>query len=215
MNEYARARRNGPAIRQRNASFFRWGGGDWNVPRLGLIAHAGRPDLRFVVVLAVNLAGVVAVLVVTLLVPLMVGLMAVHRSALWAPLLAALMLSALLAILGGRLVHQVQHAKIVLGMLKIAFGHHPVANAGRVAAQLQIFLEQLLSSATHPHIRAVAVEDVIAVHRNAARGVMADRNAAATSASSTATPARAMVVAATHAFHVHTGAVVLSRCGAA
>ena len=62
-----------------------------------------------------------------------------------------------------RLGHRVENAKVVLGMLEIAFGHHPVAHAGRIAAKLQIALEQLLRGAAYPQIRAAAVEHVVAV----------------------------------------------------
>ena len=46
----------------------------------------------------------------------------------------------LLLLLRG-LVHGVQDAKVVLGVLEVAFGHHPVAGAGRVPAELEILLE--------------------------------------------------------------------------
>ena len=49
-------------------------------------------------------------------------------------------LTALLTLLR-RLVHHVENAKVMLGMLKIALGHHPVAAAGRVPPHLKIFFK--------------------------------------------------------------------------
>ena len=74
----------------------------------------------------------------------------------------------------------------MLGVLKIAFRHHTVATARRIAAELQVFLEQLLRRATNAHVRAAAVEYMVAVERDAAARVVAHSTAAA---SSTATPA--------------------------
>src|SRR5208283_5633483 len=108
------------------------------------------------------------------------------------PALALLALAAVLLTLLHRLVHRVQDAEIVLGVLEIAFRHHPVAARGRVAAELQVFLEQLLGGAADADVRAAAVEDVVTVERDVAWGVMADRTAAA----STATGA---MTASTHA----------------
>src|SRR6185312_11664245 len=104
-----------------------------------------------------------------------------------------LALAALLLVLLRCLVHRIQYAEIVFGVLKVAFRHDTVAAAGRIPAKLQIFLEELLRRPADPHIGTVAVEDVISIERRSAT-------------------ARA-VVAATHALHVHTGVVVLSRCG--
>ena len=42
----------------------------------------------------------------------------------------------------------------MLGMLEIGLGHHPVAAAGRVAAELEIFLEELLGRAPQAQIGA-------------------------------------------------------------
>ena len=128
-------------------------------------------------------------------------------------------------LLRGGLVHQIENAEIVLGVLEIALGHHPVAAAGRVASQLQIFLKQLLGCAADADVGTIAVEHVVAVERNSASRMMAHTpattttttTAAATAAATTASSATAAgaLVAATHAFHVHSVAVVLSRCGAA
>jgi hypothetical protein len=90
-------------------------------------------------------------------------------------------------------------------MLEIAFRHHAVARAGRVAAQLEVFLEQLLGGAANADIRAVAVEDVVAV-----QGLMpaATAGLAKTAAAATATTtAMAMAAAAAHPFHVHVSGV--------
>ena len=114
-------------------------------------------------------------------------------------------------LLSGSLIHQVQNPEIMLSVLEIAFGHHPIAAAGGVPAQLQILLKQLLGRAADAQIRTIAVENVVSVERDPAPGVMAHATAATTAATtSSATAARAMV-AATHAFHVHSVAVVLSR----
>jgi hypothetical protein len=99
--------------------------------------------------------------------------------------------------------------------LEVALGHDTVAAARRVTPQLQVFLEQLLRRAADSDVRAVAVENMVPIEWDTAARVVA-HSAATTAAAATpaATAARAMV-AATHAFHVHTVAVVLSRCGAA
>ena len=136
-------------------------------------------------------------------------LAAVVAALVWPPLVLAVPL--LLALLR-RLVHRVQDAEIVLGVLEIALRHHPVAGAGRVAAELQVFLEQLLGGAADADVGAVAVEHVVAVERDAA-GVMADRTAssATAAASTTASTAARTMATSTHTFHVHAVAVTLSR----
>ena len=53
-----------------------------------------------------------------------------------------------------RLVHGVEDAEVMLGVLEVGFRHHPVAAAGRIAAELQVLLEQLLRCAAQPHVRA-------------------------------------------------------------
>ena len=135
--------------------------------------------------------------VALLVVPALVGLRVL--------LLAALTVRLALLL---RLVHRVQDAEVMFRVLEKRFRHHPVAAAGRVAAELQIFLEKLLGGAANADFGSVAVEDVVAIERNSAARMMADRTAR--SASTAATTARAMV-AATHALHVHTVAVVLSH----
>ena len=69
----------------------------------------------------------------------------------------------------------------MLGVLEIALRHDPVAAAGRVAAELEILLEQLLRRAADAQIRAVAVEYMVAVERNVA-ALVPDAAAAATPA---------------------------------
>ena len=199
-----------------DASLFRRCGGDWDLARLGLVAHARSANFGFLGFLARHLGRFFPILISRAVPLLAAALMAVHLAlvvALNAPLAAALVAS--LTLLRRGLIHQVQHAKIVFGVLQVAFRHDAVAAACGIAAKLQIFLEQLLRHAANTDVRAIAVEYVVAVQRDPARHVVS--HPAATTASATtsaATPARAMV-AATHAFHVHTVAVVLSRCVAA
>ena len=115
------------------------------------------------------------------------------------PARAALLLAVLLALLR-RLVHRVQDAEIVLGVLEIALRHHPVAAAGRVAAELEVFLEQLLRRPADAQIGTIAVEHVVAVERNAAASTAPVMPQPATAATPAATWSMA---ASTHAFHVH------------
>ena len=98
-----------------------------------------------------------------------------------------------------RLVDGVDDAEVVLGVLEIALGHHAVTAAGRVAAELEIFLEQLLGRAADAQVGTVAVEDVVAVEGDVAALVPGGTAATATAATAAA------VVPATHAFHVHSG----------
>jgi hypothetical protein len=133
--------------------------------------------------------------------------------------LAALTLAPLilttLALLDGSLIHQVQHPKIMLGVLQVSFRHNAVATARRIPAQLQIFLEQLLRRSANPNVGTIAVEHVVPVERNAASGMVAHAPAATVASTTIAAAAAGAMVAATHAFHVHSVAVLLSRCGAA
>jgi hypothetical protein len=145
------------------------------------------------------------------------GLVAIHLPRPLAAVLPATLttnLPAGLTPLGNRLVHQVEDAEVVLGMLEITLRHHAVATTGRVAAQLKVFLEQLLGGAADPYVRPIAVEDMVPIEWNPAARVMAHTAATATAATPATTTAGAMI-AASHAFHVHIVAVVLSRCGAA
>ena len=89
----------------------------------------GRPAL-----LTIVLAVILAIVLAAILTVVLAGL------AVW--------------IAAGRLLlclrHGVQDAEIMFGVLEIALRHHTVAAAGRVAAELQIFFEQLLGGAAHP-----------------------------------------------------------------
>ena len=114
------------------------------------------------------------------------------------------LLAVLLLVLLRRLVHRIQDAEIVLRVLEVALRHDPVAAAGRVPAELEILLEQLLGCAAHTEVGTVAVEHMIAVERDSAAAgasAMMAQSAAATSA------ATGSMAASTHAFHVHTSAV--------
>jgi hypothetical protein len=91
-------------------------------------------------------------------------------------------------------------------VLEIRLGGDTVAAAGRVAAQLQIFLEQLLGRTANADVRPVAVKDMVAVEGNITAGMVPDATTTTGSAASTATLAMS---AATHSFHVHSFAVVL------
>jgi hypothetical protein len=110
-----------------------------------------------------------------------------------------------LALLGG-LGHGVEDAEVMLSVLKVTLGHHAVAAAGRVAAELEVFLEQLLRGAADAHVWAGAVEHVVAVERDAAT-LLADRLAATAAASTAATWP---MIASAHTFHVHEWAIALS-----
>ena len=146
-----------------------------------------------------GLAGVLAPLV------LLVG------AALPAALLRVLPATVLLL----RLIHGVEDAEIMFGVLEAALSHHAVAGAGRIAAKLEVFLKKLLRGAAQPHVGTVAVEDVAAIHRLMAATSAASAAAAlavgATPATATAaaTPAATLAIltavtaTAAHALHVH------------
>jgi hypothetical protein len=51
------------------------------------------------------------------------------------------LLAAALLILLRRLIHRIQDAEVVLGVLEIAFRHHAIAAAGRITSELQVFFE--------------------------------------------------------------------------
>ena len=112
------------------------------------------------------------------------------------PLLAAALAILRLALLR-RLVHRIQDAEIMLRMLEIRLGHHAVAAAGRVATKLEVFLRELLRGAADADVRTAAVEDVVAVERDAATaGMVPDWSATATAAAGTMTTP-------THTLYVH------------
>ena len=97
----------------------------------------------------------------------------------------------------------------MLRMLEIAFRGHPVAAAGRIAAKLEVFFEKLLRGTAHADIGAAAVENMVPVQGDIGATAMVPHRPAATA---TTAATRAMVPA-THAFHVHSSAVALSRYG--
>lgn len=70
----------------------------------------------------------------------------------------------LLALLGG-LVHGVENTEIMFRVLEIGFCKNAVASSGRVAAQLEILLEQLLRRTTDPQIGSITVKHMVAVQR--------------------------------------------------
>jgi hypothetical protein len=187
-----------------------------------LVAHARRADFGFLGLRANHLGRFLPILVARTVPLLTAALLYASLVAIHLPRsLAATLTSALttnlppgLPSLGDRLIHQVEDAEVVLGMLEIALRHHAVAATRRVTAQLQVLFEQLLGGAADPYVRPIAVEDVISIEWNPTARVMAYTAATATAATPATTTART-VVAASHAFHVHTVAVVLSRCGAA
>ena len=66
------------------------------------------------------------------------------------------------------LIHGIEHTEIMLGMLEIGLRLHPVSRSGRITAQLEIFLKQLLGRATDTQIRSVALKNMVPVQRNLA-----------------------------------------------
>ena len=129
-----------------------------------------------------------------------------HASNTWTTMLPARLVVGLRRLAGllGRLVHGVQDAEIVLGILEVAFGHHPVPHAGRVAAELEVFLEELLGGAADSQVRPLAVEDVVAIERDIAAAAALEPAATAAPAPAPDTAAVATTITtAPHAFHVH------------
>lgn len=61
------------------------------------------------------------------------------------------------------LVHGVQNAKIMLGMLEVALGHNPITRARRVTAELQILLKKLLRRTADAQVGPDAVEYVVTI----------------------------------------------------
>jgi hypothetical protein len=142
-------------------------------------------------------SSVVAVVALAAL-PLRVGLLLVAAATAAAVLLVAALLLGHLRLLGG--VHRAQDAEIMLGVLEVALGGHAVAGAGRVAAELEVLLEQLLRGAAQAHVGPAAVEGVVAVERLVAAAVVAAAGGPELPAA--AAPA-AMAWATAHALHVH------------
>ncbi len=95
-----------------------------------------------------------------------------------------------LALLGS-LSHGIQNAEIMFRVLEIRFGQNTVARTGRIASQLKILLEKLLSGPAHPHIGTIAIEHMVAVQRRLPIGVARSTTTAGT------------MMTASHTFHVH------------
>ena len=110
--------------------------------------------------------------------------------------------------LGLRLVDRVDDAEIMLGVLVIRLAGHPVAAGGGIPGQLGVFLVQLLGGAALAHLWPGAVEDMVAVERDAVLLV------AGITAATAAAIVRA-VVAATHTLHVHVISFILKSVIAA
>jgi len=90
-----------------------------------------------------------------------------------------------------RLVHRVQDTEVMFRVLEERLGCHPVATACRVATKLQVFLKQLLGGAADADFRPVAVENMVAIQRNAAARVMANHRPTAAAAARPTTAATA------------------------
>lgn len=149
---------------------FRWRRSDGDVTRIRLLAHAGCTRLLIVRLVARTLALVAALIAAPM-----------------ASILTALRpLTALLLVLLGGLVHRIQDAEIVFGVLEIALCHDAVATARRIPSQLEVFLEQLLRRAANAEVRAGAVEHVVPVERNVSSGMVANGTATSTATTSAA-----------------------------
>jgi hypothetical protein len=98
--------------------------------------------------------------------------------------------------------HGVENAEVMLRVLEIALGHHPVARPCRIPTKLKIFFEQLLRCPAQPHIRPARIENVVPIHRLMA-GLAELPTAAAAAASTPAPAAPVTMAAATHALYVH------------
>jgi hypothetical protein len=95
----------------------------------------------------------------------------------------------------------------MLRMLEIAFRHHAIPAAGRIAPKLEVFFEKLLRRAAQPQIRPVRVKNVVAVERLAAIRTAATPAALA----ELAAPTMTVTAPAAHALHVHVYCVSLFR----
>ena len=94
----------------------------------------------------------------------------------------------------------------MLRMLEIAFRHHAIPTAGRVAPKLEVFFEKLLSRAAQPQIRPVRIKDVVAIER-----LTAPLATTATTMAELAAPTLTVTAPAAHALHVHLYCVSLFR----
>ena len=68
----------------------------------------------------------------------------------------------LLALLSS-LIHGIQNAKIMLGMLKIGFSKNTVTRSRCIPPELKIFFEKLLRRTTDAEIGTVAIKYMVAV----------------------------------------------------
>ena len=134
-------------------------------------------SLLGVVVLA--LAVLIALVAVVLLVT--PALVALRVLLLWG-------LSGWLALLL-RLIHRVQDTKVMFRVLEEGFSGNPISAAGRVAAELEVFLEKLLGGTADTDVRPIAVKNVVAIERNATARIMANGAAAAGSTTTATTTA--------------------------
>jgi len=183
-------------------SAFGRGSGDRNLASFRLVTEPGAALLAPLIIAGIALTLIISRVTFALLI----------TSALVA--LRVLLLLRCLAIrltLLLRLIHGVKDTEVMLRMLEERLGRHPVAAARRIATKLKVFFEKLLGRAANTDLRPVAVENVVPIERDAAPRRMADRAAGPTVTTAATTATRAMV-AATHALHVHTVAVVLSHC---
>ncbi len=114
-------------------------------------------SLLIVILLGLRLTVFIGLITITLLViPALVALwVLLRRLTVRLPLLL-------------RLVHGIQDAKVMFGVLKECFRRHSVATAGRVASELKILFEELLGSAANADLGPVAVEDVVTIKRDPA-----------------------------------------------
>lgn len=114
------------------------------------------------------------------------------------PILRLIPALLILLMLHRGLVHGVQDAEVMLGMLEIAFRHHAIPAAGRIAPKLEVFFEKLLRRAAQPQIRAVRIKYMVAVQRLTA--TLATTPATMTELTA---PTMTMTAPAAHALHVH------------
>jgi len=153
--------------------------------QLGFQAGGAVAVLRFAGVVALVVAALAVVLVA------LATLVAV----------AAVLLRLVLLLHGG---HGAQDAEVMLRMLEIALGAHAITATGRIAAELEVFLEKLLGRSAQPDIRAAGIKDMVAVERLIApvSAPTAACGAKLPAAAAIATTA-AMAMATAHALHVH------------
>ncbi len=57
------------------------------------------------------------------------------------------------------------HPEIMVGILPIGFGLDAIAHGGSLAGQCLVLVVNLMRSATHAHVRAAAVENLVPVRR--------------------------------------------------